>query len=236
MLFFEEEGNFLNGALFIVDKPLTWTSFDVVNRLKYAILHQLPEKKRIKIGHAGTLDPLATGIVLVCVGKYTKRIEEFQSQEKEYIAEIKLGATTPCFDKELPEDKQYPTAHITKELITQTLPSFIGNISQTPPIYSAIKIKGKRAYDFAREGKEVAIKSKTVSISKIDLLTYETQKLRLRVTCGKGTYIRALARDLGEKLQSGAYLTALKRTRIGTFSIEKASSIENCLLDIKKYH
>lgn len=236
MLFFEEEGNFLNGALFIVDKPLTWTSFDVVNRLKYAILHQLPEKKRIKIGHAGTLDPLATGIVLVCVGKYTKRIEEFQSQEKEYIAEIKLGATTPCFDKELPEDKQYPTAHITKELITQTLLSFIGNISQTPPIYSAIKIKGKRAYDFAREGKEVAIKSKTVSISKIDLLTYETQKLRLRVTCGKGTYIRALARDLGEKLQSGAYLTALKRTRIGTFSIEKASSIENCLLDIKKYH
>lgn len=236
MLYFEEKGNFPEGALFIVNKPLTWTSFDVVNKLKFTILHQLKERKRIKIGHAGTLDPLATGVVIVCVGKYTKRIEEFQAGEKEYIAEIKLGATTPCFDKELPEDKQYPTTHITETLLADILPSFTGEILQTPPLYSALKIEGKRAYKLARQGKEATVKPRKVFISNIKILSYEAPFLKLKINCGKGTYIRALARDLGKALDSGAYLTALKRTKVGDFSIENASSIESCLEEVKKYH
>lgn len=236
MLYFEEKGNFPEGALFIVNKPLAWTSFDVVNKLKFTILHQLKERKRIKIGHAGTLDPLATGVVIVCVGKYTKRIEEFQAGEKEYIAEIKLGATTPCFDKELPEDKQYPTAHITETLLADILPSFTGEILQTPPLYSALKIEGKRAYKLARQGKEATVKPRKVFISNIKILSYEAPFLKLKINCGKGTYIRALARDLGKTLDSGAYLTALKRTKVGDFSIENASSIESCLEEVKKYH
>lgn len=236
MLYFKEEGNFVEGAVFVVDKPLTWTSFDVVNRLKYAILHQLKDRKRIKIGHAGTLDPLATGVVVVCVGRYTKRIEEFQSGEKEYIAEIKFGATTPCFDKELPEDKYFPMEHITESLIAETLPNFMGEIVQEPPLYSALKIEGKRAYDLARAGKELRIKPRRVLVSDLQMLSYQSPYLKLHVTCGKGAYIRSLARDLGKELDSGAYLTALKRTRVGDFSLEKSSSIETCLQEIKKYH
>lgn len=237
MLVFEEEGNFQKGAFFVIDKPLTWTSFNAVNKLKFALLYQFQGKfKKIKIGHAGTLDPLATGIIIICTGKYTKRIEEFQAQEKEYIATLKLGATTPCFDKEQKEDASYPFEHITRELIEEKLQNFVGEIEQTPPIFSAIKVQGKRAYDFARDGKEPELKSRKIKIRNIEILSFEGQELQLKITCGKGTYIRSLARDLGKALNSGAYLTGLIRSRIGEYDLAKASSIEDCLEKIKNYH
>ncbi len=236
MLVFEEEGDFQKGAFFVVNKPLTWTSFNVVNKLKFGLLHQFKRKfKKIKIGHAGTLDPLATGIVIVCTGRYTKRIEEFQALEKEYTATLKLGATTPCFDKEQEEDATYPFKHITRELIEEKLQDFVGEIEQIPPQFSAIKVQGKRAYDFAREGKETELKSRKIHIKDIEIISFKGQELQLRVVCGKGTYIRSLARDLGESLNSGAYLTSLIRSRIGEYDLPKASSIDSCLEKIKNY-
>lgn len=235
MLEFKEKGNFPEGAFFIINKPLKWTSFDLVNRLKYAILHENKGKfKKIKIGHAGTLDPLATGVVIVCAGRYTKRIEEFQGKEKEYVAELKMGATTPCYDAEQEEDAHYPTAHITEALIKEKLTDFQGDIMQKPPLFSAIKIKGKRAYDIAREGNTPRLEARPVHISEIEILSYKAPFLKLCIVCGKGTYIRSIARDLGKSLDSGAYLTELIRTRIGDYTLEKASSIDECLDKIKK--
>lgn len=237
MLNFKEEGNFQEGAFFVVNKPLNWTSFNVVNKLKFGLLHQFRDKfKKIKIGHAGTLDPLATGIVIVCTGKFTKRIEEFQAQEKEYIATLKLGATTPCYDAEKEEDNSYPFEHITEELIKDKLLDFTGEILQKPPHFSAIKVKGKRAYDFARAGEELELKARPVHIRDIEILSFKGQELKLKVTCGKGTYIRSLARDLGRALDSGAYLTGLIRSRIGEYTLDKAASIEDCLEKIKNYN
>lgn len=234
MLVFEVQNDFQQGAFLVINKPLSWTSFDVVNKLKYSILHKYKGKfKKIKIGHAGTLDPLATGVVIVCVGKYTKRIESFQELEKEYIAELKLGATTPCYDMEQEEDATYPFEHITQELIEEKLQNFIGEIAQLPPVFSAIKINGRRAYNLAREGKDVSIKARKVKITEIEILHFEGRFLRLRVVCGKGTYIRSLARDLGKALDSGAYLTGLIRSRIGDYTLNNAYNIEQAIGKVK---
>lgn len=204
------------------DKPLGWTSFNLVNRVRGVLSRHLGVKK-LKVGHAGTLDPLATGVMILCTGKNTKLIESFQYQTKEYVATIKLGATTPSFDLETEIDAEYPTEHITEELVKETLAKFIGEIQQIPPTYSAIKINGKRAYEYARKGDEVELKPKTLVIDEIELLEYKMPEIVVRVVCSKGTYIRALARDIGEALNSGGHLTALRRTRIGDIKVE------NCL-------
>jgi tRNA pseudouridine55 synthase len=201
------------------DKPLGWTSFNLVNRVRGVLSRHLGVKK-LKVGHAGTLDPLATGVMILCTGKNTKLIESFQYQTKEYVATIKLGATTPSFDLETEIDAEYPTEHITEELVKETLQKFIGEIQQIPPTYSAIKINGKRAYEYARKGDEVELKPKTLVIDEIELLDYKMPEIVVRVVCSKGTYIRALARDIGEALHSGGHLTALRRTRIGDIKVE----------------
>ncbi|MFA9371504.1 MAG: tRNA pseudouridine(55) synthase TruB [Labilibaculum antarcticum] len=226
MIQFETGNDFKEGALLLLNKPYEWTSFDLVNKIKHKIKHQFHYEK-VKVGHAGTLDPLATGLLIVCVGKYTKKIDSYQSQVKEYITEIRLGATTPSFDLETEIDQIHPTEHITKELIDETLKGFIGEIQQRPPNYSAVKIKGKRAYEYARKGQEVEIKMKTLAIDEIEVLEFEKNILKLRIVCSKGTYIRALARDIGRKLNSGAHLTALQRTRIGDFHVNDALEIED---------
>jgi len=201
------------------DKPLGWTSFQLVKHVRYH-LRRRSGIPRLKVGHAGTLDPLATGVMIVCVGKATKRIEEFQYQTKEYVADLELGATTPSFDMEHPIDATYPTDHITRELVEETLPQFKGEIQQIPPVFSACNVGGKRAYLLARNGEEVQLKPKTLTIDEIELLEYRPNHIKIRVVCSKGTYIRALARDLGEALRSGAYLSALCRTRVGEVRVE----------------
>lgn len=211
--------NFKKGEILYFDKPLKWTSFDVVGRVRRAICRHIGEKK-LKVGHAGTLDPLATGVMIVCTGKATKRIEEFQYQTKEYIADIRLGATTPSFDLEHEIDATYPTEHITRELVEKVLNGFIGTINQIPPAFSACMVDGKRAYELARKGEEVELKAKTLTIDEIELLDYNMPDIKIRVVCSKGTYIRALARDIGEALNSGAHLTALVRTRVGDVTLE----------------
>jgi len=226
MIQFESNTDFQEGAFILLNKPYQWTSFDLVNKIKFKIKHKLRVKK-IKVGHAGTLDPLATGLMIVCVGKYTKRIDTFQSQVKEYIATMQLGASTPSFDLETEIDQQFATEHITQELVEETLKGFIGTIKQRPPDYSAVKIDGKRAYEYARKGQEVEIKEKTLVIDEIEILQFEDNILKIRVVCSKGTYIRALARDIGQRLQSGAHLTSLTRTRIGDFKIDDAIEIED---------
>ena len=217
--------DFVNGEVFFFDKPLHWTSFDLVNKARNLMRYRLGQKK-VKIGHAGTLDPLATGVMIVCTGKQTKKIESFQYQTKEYVATLRLGATTPSFDLETEVDATYPTEHITRELLQSVLPKFIGEIQQIPPKYSAVKINGKRAYEYARNGEAVEIKPKTLVIDEIELLEFEGESLTIRVVCSKGTYIRALARDIGEALSSGAHLTALRRTRIGDVKVEDCLSVE----------
>lgn len=212
--------NFIKGEILSFNKPYGWTSFQVVSKVRSAISKKLHVKK-MKVGHAGTLDPLATGVLIVCTGKSTKLIDELQSHTKEYIATLKLGATTPSYDKETEEDAVYPTEHITKELVETVLRRFIGTIEQTPPEYSAVKINGKRAYEFARKGKSVELKPKTLVIDSIELLECSFPEIVIRVVCSKGTYIRALARDIGRELQSGAYLTGLVRTRIGEYKIDE---------------
>jgi tRNA pseudouridine55 synthase len=194
--------------------------------VKYPLLRKLRVKK-LKVGHAGTLDPLATGVMIICIGKATKRIEEFQYQTKEYIATIKLGATTPSFDLEKEIDATYPTEHITRELVEETLKKFIGSIEQIPPAFSACKIDGERAYELARAGKEVELKPKTLVIDEIELLECNLPEIKIRVVCSKGTYIRALARDIGEALNSGAHLTGLIRTRVGDVKLEHCMEIED---------
>lgn len=217
--------DFLAGEIIYFNKPLRWTSFDLVNKFRYKLTRKLGVKK-IKVGHAGTLDPLATGVMIVCTGKATKRIDEFQYQTKEYVATLKLGATTPSFDLEKEIDAVYPTEHITRELVEEVLRSFVGTIQQVPPVFSACKVDGKRAYEFARNGEEVALRSKTLVIDEIELLECDLPVIKIRVVCSKGTYIRALARDIGVALRSGAHLIALERTRIGEVTLDQCLSPE----------
>jgi tRNA pseudouridine55 synthase len=218
--------DFQSGSILCFDKPLDWTSFDVVNKIRWIICKKLKIKK-LKVGHTGTLDPKATGLIIVCTGKTTKTIETLQLEEKEYIATLKLGATTPSFDLETEEDNNFPTQHITLNIIEQKLKDLIGEIDQIPPVFSAIKVGGKRAFDLARGGRELELDSRKIQIKEIEIQKFDMPQLVLRITCGKGTYIRSLARDLGESLGCGAYLTGLRRTRIGSNRIENAWSIEN---------
>lgn len=206
--------DFISGEIIAVDKPLGWTSFDAVKRLRGAIQRRLHIKK-FKVGHAGTLDPLATGVLIVCTGRATRRIDALQTGEKEYVATIRLGATTPSFDLETEIDAEYPYEHITRENIMDILPKFTGHILQVPPVFSAVKVDGKRAYNLARKGKEVELKAKPLEIKEMELLDFDPPYFKLRIVCSKGTYIRALARDLGVALGSGAHLTGLRRTRVG---------------------
>jgi len=224
--------NFTEGEILFVNKPLQWTSFNVVNRIRWKIIKSLKIKK-IKVGHAGTLDPLASGVMIICTGKSTKLIESFQDQTKEYIATLELGATTPCFDKELPVDATYPIEHITPELVNKVIPGFIGEIMQVPPVYSAKKVDGKRAYDYARDGQEVELQPKLLVIDEIEVLDFALPLLKIRVVCSKGTYIRALARDIGTALQSGAHLAALERTRIGDVRITDCMEIDELINHIE---
>jgi tRNA pseudouridine55 synthase len=215
----------VKGEVFFVNKPLHWTSFNLVNKLRWKMQKTLKMKK-LKVGHAGTLDPLATGVMIICTGKATKQIESFQYQTKEYVATLQLGATTPCFDQELPIDATYPTEHITRALVDEVIPRFTGEIWQVPPVYSAVKVEGKRAYDYAREGQEVELKAKLLVIDEIEVLDFAMPVLKIRVVCSKGTYIRALARDIGEALGSGAHLIGLERTRIGDAKLENCWEVE----------
>lgn len=212
--------DFISGEVLYINKPLNWTSFTLVRKLRNKLCRKLGVSK-LKVGHAGTLDPLATGVMIICTGKKTKLIETFQYQTKEYIATVKLGATTPSFDLETDIDATYPTEHITKHLVEEKLKEFIGEIQQVPPTYSACKVDGKRAYEFAREGQEIELKPKLLVIDEIELLDYSLPEIKVRVVCSKGTYIRALARDIGIVLGSGAHLTALERTRIGEVTLDQ---------------
>ena len=217
--------DFKEGEILAFDKPYGWTSFGLVARVRCLLCRRLGVKK-LKVGHAGTLDPLATGVLLVCTGKATKRIEELQAHTKEYVATLRLGATTPSFDLEKPVDAEYPTEHITREMVAETLNRFVGTIEQVPPVFSACKVNGSRAYDLARKGEEVELKVKTLVIDELELLRCELPEVVIRVVCGKGTYIRALARDIGTALQSGAHLTALRRTRIGSVRVEDCLKLD----------
>ena len=217
--------DFVAGEIIPIFKPYTWTSFQIVNKVRYHLSRKYGIK-RFKVGHAGTLDPLATGVLLLCTGKATKRIEELQKNTKEYEAEITLGATTPSYDMEHPVNETFPYEHITREMVEDTLKQFIGDIAQRPPLFSACKVDGKRAYDLARKGSDMQLEPKQIRIDNIELLGYELPKIRIRVTCGKGTYIRSLARDIGEALQSGGYLSELTRTRIGEYRIENCITPE----------
>ena len=209
--------NFKEGEVLYFDKPLTWTSFAVVNKIRYHLCRRMGVKK-LKVGHAGTLDPLATGVMIICTGKATKRME--------YVATLMLGATTPSYDLEKEIDATYPTEHITRELVEETLKQFIGSIEQIPPAFSACMVDGKRAYDLARKGEEVNLKPKTLVIDEIELLECELPVIKIRVVCSKGTYIRALARDIGEALHSGAHLIGLVRTRVGEVKLEDCMEVE----------
>lgn len=218
--------NFLEGEILPLYKPYGWTSFQVVSKVRY-LLSRHYGVKRFKVGHAGTLDPLATGVLLLCTGKATKRIEELQSHTKEYVADIMLGATTASYDMEHPVNATYPHEHITEDMVHDVLKKFIGTIEQRPPLFSACKIEGQRAYKLARDGSEVELAPKKIEIKEIELLKCELPAITLRVVCGKGTYIRSLARDIGEALQSGAYLTRLERTRIGKTQISDCINPED---------
>ena len=218
--------DFLTGQVLLIDKPLHLTSFDVVNKIRWNIKRTFNIKK-IKVGHAGTLDPLATGLLIICTGKMTKQIDTFQGQEKEYTGTFVLGSTTPSFDLETEINETFPTEHITEKDIHQATKQFIGDIEQFPPIYSAIKKEGKRLYEFARAGEEVVIKSRTVTVSAFEITKINGNNLDFRVVCSKGTYIRSLANDFGKALQSGAHLAALRRTKIGDFDVINAITLED---------
>lgn len=224
------------GKVWAVDKPMGWSSFHVVKKLRGAMLARLRRfgSKKLKVGHAGTLDPLASGLMLICIGKATKQIDRLQAGVKEYIADLQLGATTASFDLETPIDGTYPTEHITAELIQEVIPRFVGTISQIPPAYSAVKVDGKRAYKMARCGELPDLKPKTLVITEIEVLQFDPEKMlvQLRIVCSKGTYIRALARDIGEALGSGAHLAGLRRTRVGDFRIEDSLSVDAAVDEI----
>lgn len=213
---------FQEGQILLIDKPLTWSSFQAVNKIKYALIKNLNLPKKFKIGHAGTLDPLASGLLIICTGKFTKKISELQGQIKEYTGTITLGATTPSYDLETEVNEIFPTEHITDELILETTKQFIGIIDQFPPIFSAIKKDGKRLYEHARAGEEVEIQSRKVEIMEFEITRINLPEVDFRVVCSKGTYIRSLAFDFGKALNSGGHLTALRRTKIGDFSVDNA--------------
>ncbi len=220
--------DFISGEIIGIDKPLGWTSFDAVKRIRGAIQRRLNVKK-FKVGHAGTLDPLATGVLIVCTGRATRDIERLQNGTKEYIATLRLGATTPSFDLETEIDEEFPYDHVTEEMVREILPKFTGHIMQVPPVYSAVKVEGKRAYKYARKGKEVELKAKPLVIEELELLPSELPELRLRIVCSKGTYIRALTRDIGTALGSGAHLTALCRTRVGDMRLTDCLTVEEAV-------
>jgi len=213
------EEDYKNGQVLLIDKPLEWTSFQVVNKLRWHIRQKFGIKK-IKVGHAGTLDPLATGLLIICTGKFTKKIHEYQGQEKEYTGEITLGATTPSYDLETEINENFPVAHITEELIYNTTKQFIGEIDQIPPIFSALKKDGRRLYEIAREGKTIEIPSRKITISEFEITKINLPKIEFRVVCSKGTYIRSLAYDFGKAVNSGGHLSKLRRTKIGSFLVE----------------
>jgi tRNA pseudouridine55 synthase len=217
--------DFIGGEILYINKPLTWTSFKLVRVVRAKIRQRLKTKK-LKVGHAGTLDPLATGVMILCTGKKTKQIKELQALTKEYVAEIRLGATTPSFDLETEIDALYPVEHITEAKVREVLNRFIGTIEQVPPVYSAVKVDGKRAYQYARENEEIELKPKLLVIDSVELIAYDLPRVTIRVTCSKGTYIRALARDIGEALNSGAHLVGLTRTRIGEVTLNQCLEMD----------
>ncbi|NLX80793.1 MAG: tRNA pseudouridine(55) synthase TruB [Proteiniphilum sp.] len=217
--------NFIEGEVLYIDKPLHWTSFRLVKVVRAKLCQRLKMKK-LKVGHAGTLDPLATGVMMICTGKMTKQIDQLQALTKEYVAEIKLGATTPSFDLETEIDAEYPIDHISREKVEECLKTFIGEIDQVPPVFSAVKVDGKRAYEFARKNEDIELKPKKLVIDSIELLDYSLPTISVRVTCSKGTYIRALARDIGVALQSGAHLTGLERTMVGDITVQQCLKVD----------
>ena len=223
---------YLEGAILYIDKPLNWTSFDVVNKIRKSLRHHLGIQK-IKVGHAGTLDPLASGLVIICTGKATKQIMQFQDRDKAYTAQVRLGATTPSFDLETKVDQTFPWEHINTEKINEALLELSGDQEQMPPMFSAKSVDGKRAYTMARKGKTVNLKSQQVHISKLELISEKLPDLSIHVECSKGTYIRSLARDLGSKLDSGAHLIGLRRTRIGPYHVNEAITVEDFMEKIK---
>lgn len=220
--------NFHEGAYIYINKPYRMSSFGALAHIRYLVSKKL-HVKRVKMGHAGTLDPLATGVLILCTGRATKQIERLQQHTKEYTATLQLGATTPSYDMEHEVDERYPTGHVTRELIEKTLPQFVGDIRQVPPLFSAVMVDGHRAYKMARKGQEVELAPKTVHIDELELTAFDAEKMQMsiRVVCGKGTYIRSLARDIGEALHSGAYLTSLCRTRVGDVRIEDCLTFDN---------
>jgi len=220
--------DFISGEILCIDKPLGWTSFDVVNRIRWVLTRRL-QLRKFKVGHAGTLDPMATGVLLVCTGRATKRIDELQAGRKEYVATLRLGATTPSFDLEKQIDALYPYAHITKDMVLSVLKSFTGTIMQVPPVFSAVKVDGTRAYHLARNGEEPELKAKPLQIDAMELLRFDLPVIQIRVVCSKGTYIRAIARDIGQALGSGAHLTALRRTRVGDYGMDRAMGIDRAM-------
>ncbi|WP_445455939.1 tRNA pseudouridine(55) synthase TruB [Flavobacterium sp. HNIBRBA15423] len=218
--------DFQNGQILLIDKPLKWSSFQAVNKLKYLLKNHYGLPKKFKIGHAGTLDPLATGLLIICTGKFTKTITEIQVQEKEYTGTITIGATTPSYDLETEINATFPTTHITKELILETTKQFLGEIDQKPPVFSAIKKDGKRLYEHARAGEEIEIKARKTTIYEFEITRIDLPEIDFRIKCSKGTYIRSIAYDFGLALQSGGHLTALRRTKIGNYSIKNAVTPE----------
>ena len=214
--------DYQEGQILLIDKPLKWSSFQAVNKLKFGLIKELKLPKKFKIGHAGTLDPLASGLLIICTGKFTKRIEELQGQAKEYTGTITVGATTPSYDLETEINERFPTQQITEALIHDTLPQFIGEIDQKPPVFSAIKKDGKRLYESARAGIEVEIKTRKVTVSEFEITRIALPEIDFRIVCSKGTYIRSIAYDFGLALNSGGHLTALRRTKIGDYSVDNA--------------
>jgi tRNA pseudouridine55 synthase len=226
------EEAYKNGQVLLIDKPLTWTSFQVVNKLRWEIRQRFNIKK-IKVGHAGTLDPLATGLLIICTGKQTKQIDTYQGQVKEYTGTFTLGATTPSYDLETEIDNTFSTAHITEELLHETTKQFTGEIQQKPPIFSAIKKDGKRLYELARKGETTEIKERTVTISSFEITEIKLPEVGFRIICSKGTYIRSIAFDYGKALNSGGHLSALRRTKIGNYSVDDALSVEEFIENLK---
>lgn len=223
---------YIEGAVLFIDKPLTWTSFDVVNKVRKSLRHHLGIQK-IKVGHAGTLDPLATGLVIICTGKATKKIMQYQDLDKAYEANIRLGATTPSYDLETEVDKTFPWEHISKKMVEEALLGLTGEQLQMPPLFSAKSVEGKRAYDMARKGQEVALKRQLITIHRLELQSFNPPDLTLNVECSKGTYIRSLARDLGKTVDSGGHLTGLRRTRIGPYEVAEAITLDNFIEKLK---
>ena len=226
------EEDFKDGQVLLIDKPLTWSSFQAVNKLRWHIKQRFKIKK-IKVGHAGTLDPLATGLLIICTGKQTKEIHTYQGQIKEYIGVFTLGATTPSYDLETEIDQIFSTEHITEKLLKETTKQFVGDIQQKPPIFSAIKKDGKRLYELARKGETTEIKPRTITVSQFEITKIDLPNMEVKIVCSKGTYIRSLAYDFGKALNSGAHLSALRRTKIGNFSVENASSIEDFIKNLE---